>query len=80
MFCDIYSTTNGFNFRQFLPRLKKALRNPYSRQKTYLCLDNHQAHLAHKSTKLMQDLGFEPLWLPSYSSYFNSVGKCPPRR
>jgi hypothetical protein len=76
MFCDIYDTTNTVNYLKFLPKLKKAFRNPYSRRKVYICIDNHRAHHALKSLKLMKDLNFEPLWLPSYSSYFNSVGKC----
>ncbi len=74
MYCEIYDTTNNVNFRHFLALLKKRLRNPYSRKKVYVCLDNHRAHLSHVCLKLMKDLNFEPLWLPSYSSYFNSVG------
>jgi hypothetical protein len=68
MFCETYNTTNNVNFRQFLPLLKKRLRNQYSRKKVYLCLDNHRAHLTRQSLQLMKDLNFEPLWLPSYSS------------
>ena len=73
MFCELYGTTNGANFRKFLLLLKKALRDPYSRRKVYLCTDNHPGHRSKASTRLMEDLNFVPLWLPSYSSYFNSV-------
>lgn len=73
MFCELYDTTNTVNFRKFLPLLKKALRDPHSRRKVYLCIDNHPGHRSKASLRLMQDLNFVPLWLPSYSSYFNSV-------
>ena len=73
MFCELYNTTNGFNFRKFLPLLKANLRNQYSKRKVYLCIDNHVGHRSKESLKVMEELGFVPLFLYSYSSYFNSV-------
>ena len=75
MYCELYSTTNGENFRKFFTSLKARLRNQYSRRKIYMCLDNHPGHWAKASVSLMKDLGIVPLWLPSYSCQFNSVGK-----
>ena len=73
MFCELYNTTNGENFCKFLPLLKANLRNQYSKRKVYLCIDNHVGHRSKKSLKVMKELDFVPLFLPSYSSYFNSV-------
>ena len=73
MFCQLYNTTNGANFRKFLRLLKANLRNQYSNRTVYLCIDNHSGHHSEKSLKIMTQLGFTPIFLPSYSSYFNSV-------
>ena len=73
MCVELFTTTNGANFRKFLPLLKTNLRNQYSNKKVYLCIDNHAGHRSKESIKMMEQLGFVPLWLPSYSSYFNSV-------
>ena len=73
MCCELHSTTNGANFQKFLQHLKSRLRNAYSRKRVYLVLDNHTAHATKLSAKLMADLNFYPLFLPAYTSYFNSV-------
>ena len=73
MFCELYSTTNGENFRTFLRLLKSKLRNQYEERKVYICLDNHGAHQCKESKRAMEELNFVPLFFPSYSCCFNSI-------
>ena len=53
LFCELYGTTNGANFRNFLRLLKANVRNQYSNRKLYLCIDNHSGHHSKQSLKSM---------------------------
>ena len=68
-FYMIAKSTDIQEVKRFLVELAGELRNPYSRMKPYLVLDNHGAH---RSPKVREELErFQVLWQPAYSSPVN---------
>lgn len=55
--------------KKFLVELAGVLKDPYTRVKPYLIMDNHGAH---RSDKIREELSrFHPCWQAPYSSPFN---------
>ena len=65
----IAAATDIVHVKKFLVQLAGALKNPYSAQRPYLCLDNHPAH---RSRQVREELSrFHVCFQPAYSSPAN---------
>ena len=71
-FINLQDKTNTECLLKFLPELNHAIK-PYSRRPVYLVFDNHASHHTKAGLWKMQKLGFQPLFIPSCSSWFSSV-------
>ena len=62
-------STDVPNVKRFLVKLASALRDPYTRAKPYLVMDNHRAH--HSNQVREERSRFHECFQPAYSSPFN---------
>ena len=57
------------SFKRFLVELAGAVKDPYTKRRPYLVLDNHSAH---RSAQVREQLErFHAIFQPAYSSPFN---------
>ena len=62
-------STDITSVKRFLVELAGAVRDPYTKERPYLVLDNHSAH---RTPKVREELSrFHALFQPAYSSPFN---------
>ena len=67
---QIHKATNREGWKEFLRELKDRVDRSYRSFKPYLIIDNHPVHHSYAVRDAYE--GFHVLFLPPYSSFFNS--------
>ena len=66
----VEETTNQDTWKQFVHDLKTEIDKKYIQKPVTLVIDNHGAHIAYAVRPYYE--GFNVLFVPAYSSFFNS--------